>query len=336
LKKILITKIGAIGDVVMALPMVDAIRSDHPDSQITWVCGKTSAPLLQRFTDVDIILRVNEKHLFGAGLLGRLIALISIWIRLFSRSYDLILIGHGDRRYRALTLFCRSQKQRQFERNTSKRFPVPNRWHANEYIRLYTNIDGPGATFAVLPKPDVELSAEVKALINPDKKKIALTPGGARNSLRYDPLRLWPIESYAALARKLNDQGYEVVVTGAESDQWVSDHFSGVDVVNLVGKTDLLDLVALYQNCDGVVTHDSGPMHLAALSGTKVWALFGPTNPNEKAGYPNVHVIWGGKNLACRPCYDGINYADCSDSRCLSSIAVETVLNAVQSGSSDK
>ena len=109
---------------------------------------------------------------------------------------------------------------------------------------------------------------------------IALAPGGARNTLRDQPLKRWPLEKYAEVAERAVDFGWGVMITGAPSDEWISPAFRKIPVIDLVGKTTITDLVSVYNCCDAVVTHDSGPMHLAALAGAPLVALFGPTDPS--------------------------------------------------------
>ena len=80
------------------------------------------------------------------------------------------------------------------------------------------------------------------------------------------------------------------------------------------------------QHSDLVITHDGGPLHLALLAGTRLIALFGPTSPHEKVPERDgVVVLWGGADLACRPCYDGNDYADCPLNVCLREVSVERV-----------
>ncbi|MGH7838029.1 MAG: glycosyltransferase family 9 protein, partial [Candidatus Binataceae bacterium] len=103
------------------------------------------------------------------------------------------------------------------------------------------------------------------------------------------------------------------------------------NVLDLVGQTSLLDLLAIYGVSDGVITHDSGPLHLAILARAPTVALFGPTLPNHfvPKGMP-VTVLWGGDDLACRPCFDGKAYAPCRDNRCIKQISVAQVVAALE------
>jgi heptosyltransferase-2 len=132
------------------------------------------------------------------------------------------------------------------------------------------------------------------------------------------------------LSERLLAAGIRVVVTGGPSDTWVKPSFKRLGVADIVAETSLMELTAFYASCDVVVTHDTGPLHLASLSGVPVVALFGPTNPAEKVSADGpTHVMWGGETLACRPCYDGKEYAACSSNACMQAISVEAVYGKI-------
>jgi heptosyltransferase-2 len=80
-----------------------------------------------------------------------------------------------------------------------------------------------------------------------------------------------------------------------------------------------------------VLSHDTGPMHLARLVRAPLVALFGPTSPSEFIlEDARTVVLWGGRHLACRPCYDGRDFAECRDNVCMQSIGVDDALDAVE------
>jgi heptosyltransferase-2 len=126
-------------------------------------------------------------------------------------------------------------------------------------------------------------------------------------------------------------RGCTVVLTGGAEDRWTRDAFGGLPVVDLIDATTLPGLVALYARCAAVVTHDSGPLHLARLAGAPVVGLFGPTPPasflRESAG---ASVLWPGAVLPCAPCYDGHEFAACSDNRCMQLIDPAAVAARVE------
>jgi heptosyltransferase-2 len=154
-------------------------------------------------------------------------------------------------------------------------------------------------------------------------------PGGARNALRDTPQRRWPVERYAALARRLHAHGYAVVLVGDADDRRVLPAFADVPVVDRLGGLSVVQSTAVLAACDVVVSHDTGPMHLARLVRAPLVALFGPTSPHDFAPEDGrTRVLWGGRRLACRPCYDGREVAPCRDNLCMQELSVDAVEDA--------
>lgn len=318
-EKVLIVKIGAIGDVVMALPLLTLIRKKNPNAFITWVCGTQVSALLDSTQLVDEIISVDEKALFQGSLFLKIKTVFQLWKRLLGKSFDLCLTGHADSRYQLLTLpvFCR--KKRSF----SQKKPIPGRYHTHEYLRLFIGEQ----------TPDLGMNIEFPKLtdrpcpVSLDKPIVVVAPGGAKNYLNEDALRRWPIQHYVDLLRQLATLPIQLVVTGAATDLWVNPYLEGIPHINLIGKLDLLDLTALLTKCKLLITHDSGPLHLSKLAGCPTIALFGPTNPWEKVSRKeNISVFWGGEHLSCRPCYDGKTYAKCGNNLCLASISPNSIM----------
>lgn len=328
--KFLIVKISAIGDVVMALGMSTYIREKYPEAAITWICGEIVAPLLKATNAADQLITVNEPRLFAGNLIIKITELLKIWSQIFLHKFDVLCIGHADFRYHLLVLPAIAKIKRNF-RHYPHPFPIPGRYHANEYLRLVTGKDCI-LTPAKLPKLTLDLPTYLFNLLPQNSRPaIALVPGGAKNLLHEDKVRRWSIENYVQLSQKLLAQGYNVIITGGISDLKLSTHFSHLNVINVIGKTTLLELIALYQHCYVIVTHDTGTLHLAKLTNTHIIALFGPTMPFEKIDVsdPNTHFLWNGQTLPCCPCYDGENYANCENNQCLQQIKVEAIYELV-------
>jgi len=319
-RSVLIVKLAAIGDVVMALPMVTALRAADLSTRITWLCGATVAPLLRCAEGIDELVVVDDVAVLAGTRVEKAQAVMSAWNALRAKRFDLVITAHSDPRYRMLSARIRGAERRWLgERGTRPRL-VPGRHYGDEYVRLVTGIDDHGAVRFAPPPVRAALDESVAARIGDGRagRLVALAPGGARNPARDNPLRRWPLERYAALAELLAAKGCTVVLTGGPDDAWVRNAFAGIAVTDLVGSTTLPGLVALYATCAAVVTHDSGALHLARLSGAPVVGLFGPTLPStflrEDSG---AIVLWPGAALPCAPCYDGIGFAACTDNRCM-------------------
>ena len=312
----------------MSLPLLPALRKKYPSVSISWVTGKIAAPLIQATGLVDHLHTIDESQLLTGSFCQQSKQVFSLWKRLFAFSYDLVITAHVDPRYRLLTLPIRKKQHHFFCRKKKRPSPVPGRNRSEEYINLALGEHCGNPSDFSFPHLSTSLPEHLRSVA--DKNPIALAPGGAKNLLREDALRRWPIENYAALIKQLNHKNIPVAITGAPADDWVLPHLSGVVFENLIGKTSLLDLVAFYQRCRLLVTHDSGPLHLAKLASCKTIALFGPTNPREFASPDNI-VLWGGESLGCSPCYDGKNFAPCRNNRCMKNISPQEVLQKIES-----
>lgn len=325
--KSLIVKLGAIGDVASAIPAVWKLHQSG--SEIDWLCGKVVTPLLSCYSWIHPI-PVNDKALFGDRAVDKVAEILRVWRRLIGASYDLCAILQYDRRYKALVVPVSARKTILLRRQERSFRLVSERHHTAEFARiLLGEPDGyRDQNFAPVP-PDVLPPNPLPAT---GKIRIALAPGGARNLLTDDAQRRWPVESYAELATLLIQKGYEVVLTGGPGDTWVEPHFAGLDVDNRIGHWQIPQTIAFYGSCDCMVTHDSGPMHLAGISGCGLIALFGPTAPSKALPRRDgVVSLWGGERLPCRPCYDGNGFADCKWNGCLISITPQRVAAEVES-----
>lgn len=323
----LIIKISAIGDVIMAMPMVNTIRENHPDSGITWVCGKTVYPLLKGLS-IDRLVVVDENKLLRGTWWEKFYEVLRIWKVIGGHRYDHIAVGHADKRYRLLTILTRGA-EKHFSHDIGNMNPIPGRHHTDEYLRL---LGGEVAKEKITAPVRMRrrLPDWVRGLLSERKRKVVFAPGGAKNLLADDEGRRWPTENYVELSGFLLARGYQVILCGGKTDEWVSPYFEGLPVVDLIGKTNLLELLALFDSVDVVVTHDSGPMHLAGMTKCRLISLFGPTNPFEK--WPRREgstFLWDREKYSCCPCYDGKCYAHCRDYACIRGITPERVLKEI-------
>lgn len=320
--QILIVKIAAIGDVVMSLPLLTSLRTKYPKAKITWICGKTVAPLIEATEMVDKIIQVDEKKLLKGSFFTKLVSLFSIWLKIFGKRFDMSFRLHADYRYKAIDwpIFCKNRKSWGDKKNRSH--PISGRYHALESLALNQSEESPWPDdfqFPNLKLPSVQLKAD-----------ILIAPGGAKNVLADDLQRRWPIKHYAGLIHLLNKHSITVAVIGSTEDAWVIPFLQGCRYNNWLGKFDLLETISCLKNSRLFITHDSGPLHLAKLARCKTFALFGPTNPFEKVSHKeDIKVFWGGEELFCRPCYNGKTYASCKNNLCLSNISPETIYKEV-------
>jgi heptosyltransferase-2 len=323
--RFLIAKIAAMGDVIMASAMLPAIHSACPDAHVTWLTDKALAPLVRRFEGVGEIIAIPAGKLLTGNAWDRAVSLANCWKSLGLRRWDRGIVAHADPRYRLLMAGARITSLTVQPAVRSAERPLP--WMGAQYTALIG--EAAGNTPATLARL---IPSHGKAT-QPARPGIVLAPGGARNVLRDDPLRRWPLAHWRQLATELTRSGYTVTLVGGANDTHDAAAVAAAapGVVNLAGRTSLEELLALIEYAPLVVTHDSGTLHLAALTRTPAVALFGPTVAAERIppGAP-IAVATAAASLPCAPCYDGRNYAPCAHNRCLADVPVDTVLRLIE------
>ncbi len=326
MKRALIVKLGAIGDVVMTVPSVHLLHQQG--YAIDWICGGAVAGLLRCYSWINVIQADDAAVLHGSPM-QRIRALSSVWRTLAPVRYDLVATLYYDERWRVFTLPVRSAKRIHLSKTDRARRILPTRPHAGEFARILLDWPDTCREDSVQPLPPDRLPPS--PLPASTSRRTGMVPAGASNMVRQQTLRRWPADRYAAIARTLLQRGDEVVLMGGPTDAWVREHFGDLlqhpCLTDMIGKTTLPELISLASTCSLVLSHDTGPLHLAGLSSTKLLALFGPTDPGSfLPRRPGVRVLWGGEGLACRPCYDGRDFAPCESNGCMQSIGTETVL----------
>jgi heptosyltransferase-2 len=317
----------------MASSLARRLRSHARDSHIAWLCGTTAAPLVEQFADVDEVITVDERGLLTGDTIQRLQILPPLLRRLRGARFTQVFLLHADLRYRVLTtpltgvpVVAQSSRNAHGAMN-----PIPGRYMGDEFARLMDGLEHRGPIVGHFPLGKLKDAGRAASDPSLRARRIALVPGGARNVLRESALKRWPVGHYAELARRLSDHDCEILLIGNTDDVWVRAEFAGVPTTDLIGQTTIPEMLRVLADCDLVVSHDTGPMHLARLVGAPLLALFGPTMPSQFiVEDESTTVLWGGEHLACRPCYDGREFAECTDNQCISSISADVVFRTAR------
>jgi heptosyltransferase-1 len=166
---------------------------------------------------------------------------------------------------------------------------------------------------------------KVRELLGEIKDYIVIIP-----SARWITKR-WPAENFASLISKIS---MTCVIAGSKADKEISqriiDLSSGNNVIDLCGRTDLKELIALIEGARAVVTNDSGPMHIAAALDKPTISIFGPTDPVKTGPYgwqknSKLKVIRA--DVPCTPCR---RKKGCKEFICMSRINAGEVYEALK------
>ena len=326
-QRILIIKPSAIGDVVHTLPILNLLRRRWPDSHIAWLVTPACAGLLDGHPQLNEVIRFERKA-YGRGWRSPSVALdlLRFTRGLRDRRFDLVLDLQGLFRSGWLAAATRAPVRVGFANARelaplfyTHRVPVgPPEQHAIErYLTLAEAVGCPrGLVEFVFPTDDAD-RRHVAGLL-PSERYALLLPGTNWATKR------WPVERFAALVRPLKERfGLESVVAGGPDVAELAEQISGA--TNLVGRTNLRQLVALLERAALVVANDSGPMHVAAALGRPLVTPFGPTNPIRTGPYRRMETVIR-LDIPCSPCYS----RRCSHQSCLQWLGIEPVLKLAE------
>ena len=304
-EKILIRGVNWIGDAVMTLPAIRAIRRFYPQAHISLLIKPALAPLFENSFDVDEIIIYEPQF---RGLAGKLRLINILRKKRFSRAillqnaFDAALlaflariperIGYDrDRRGFLLTDPIRYTNQ---DRNIH---------HIHYYLNLLTAAGIDAAYSHPWIRMTLQERLDSRARLSEMKRPIlGINPGATFGSSKR-----WLPERFAEVAAWfIRETKGSAVIFGGEDEVPIAEEIYKQIPMNkllLAGKTSLRELMALVSECDVLVTNDSGPMHIAYAVGTPLAAIFGSTSPDLTGPVGDGHAVIS-TNIDCSPCFE--------------------------------
>ena len=302
-----------LGDVLMARPLLHALRVAHPQAELRAVGKAALLALLASERAFDAGEAWPAPGELAPDALRAARRGLTATLRSFRPDVALVLPFSFSSAWFARGLGAPMRVGYAHELRSpllthALRRPARGERHlSEEYLALGGPI-GVGAGHAPDPLPLLPVTSEADAggaaLIG------RLLPGVTRFAVMaprsaYGPAREWPLERFAALARRLTARGIAVIVCGTaaerESCRRVAEH-SGAGVVSAAGETDLPTLAALVRRAALAVCNDSGLAHLSGAVGTATVTLYGSTSSAWTAALgPEVRVIQ--HPPVCSPCF---------------------------------
>lgn len=314
---ILIIKLGALGDVINTFPLVVNLKKKL-GARIHWVVESLSSPLVEEHPYVDRTI-IFDRHSWKTSL-----PYVIQQIR--EQTFDITLDLQRMFKSGMLTMLAKTGRRIGFDKKRCKemtwilpfeRIPTsnPHSHMLHQYLEF--------ASFLNIPSNKVRWEIPVSGN-NPfdlPKDYIVLNIGATK------PANRWMEKGFAALIHKLkNNFHIDSVLTGGREDTGMANRIAASSnsvVINLVGKTSVIELKEVLAESKTVVSCDTGPMHLAVALGKDVVALFGPADPMRTGPFIGKVIQ---KNLPCVPC----NKRNCKDPICMKEITPEDVIKRLE------
>jgi len=348
-QRILIIRLDLIGDLVLSLTVVQALKRTYPNAEIDLLATPASAnivlhdPRLKEIITYDPNIWRRPKALFQPKNWRDLRTLLH---RLHGRHYDLAISVYGQWAG-VLAVLSGTNRRVGFGRES---YPglmtdsVPGRhWkpgdnkHEVDYCLELAQAAGATVTPAdriphleVDPKSAQEIEQLLHQEGSQDDKPLIACHVSSNNGQS----KRWPLPYWATLLdRLIHEAGAQIILTGAPADLPLVDNVIShmrEHPINLAGKTSLPQLAALLQRANLLISGDSGPIHIASALGTPIIGLYGPTNPALTGPVsPDATVLRS--PIWCSPCYNTIDSADCRfyTTQCMKNITPTQVFEVV-------
>jgi lipopolysaccharide heptosyltransferase II len=330
-RRILVVKPDHIGDLILAIPAVKALRSAFPCSRITALVGEWCLPLVELIPGIDEAIAYRPRIFARGANRSSSGETIKLFAELRRGRFDMAV----DLRPTWLSVALAASKGFRWRVDrSSHRIRMKLRGESSVWDHEVKR------NLAPLREADIPLEADLRpALVVPQRVRekarellssfsigedeliVAFHPGSPVGLKRWNP------SNFAELGDMfVRELGARVLIVGSRAETEISEAVMRrmkTEPVDLTGRTDLLTLAGVLERCDLFVGNDSGPMHIAAALGVKTIGLFGPSSP-ERFGPYGDHCLAIRPKIDCPPCMS--HRCRLRPGGCMDEINVEEIL----------
>ncbi len=344
--RLLVIRLGALGDVVRTLPAVKALRSLYPGAHLTWLVEPASARVVDAAGIVDETLIFPRADLMEALRAGDGLSLVqqggSFLRRLRRRRVEIVLDFHGILKSGLFAYASGASIRYGYARGVAREFAelfvnhrvqLPDS-RVSRYARnaalvqaLAPGVHLPtGMQLAATSLAAARLTARLRVSGREHAEGFVLIHPGTSLAARH---KRYAASAWARVAQRLADRGVEVwIASGVERDERIlvdrilRDSSGAARPAPETRSFD--DLLALLARASVFASGDTGPLHAASMVGVPVVQLLGPTDPIENAPGPGSPSRRVHAPLICSPCRRG-----CTEAACMKVLSPEAVVEAI-------
>jgi len=344
-ENILIIRLSAIGDVINVLPALRLLRSNFPDSSITWLVEDRASEIIRDHPDLDeVIIYPRKKWQRGILKVNRSLNVISETLSFYKKlrrnHYDLVIDFQGNLKSAVMNMITGSRNRLGFGKGYCKElnylstqhhaYPAGKKIHRIEKnlsllkeLDIETNFQRP--ELPVTRDDEEYISNFIEGNADPSLPIIIIHPGTSK----FGSFKQWPAENYTLLADMILDRHKaNVIITWGPGE---------VDTVNEIVKSmkhnalpacetkSIKQLTELIKRATLFIGGDTGPLHIASIMGIPVVGIYGPKDPAIYGPYDGTAIVIK-KDVPCSPC----RKRTCGDPICMSTILPEDVFRGVE------
>lgn len=328
--KILIIKWSALGDIILSMPALKAIRERFPKAHIGLLTSRQGFELANRYNYTDEFFIVKK-----TGSIEGLETLINVSSELRKSSFDLVCDLQNSKKSHLISFLTFAPRRLGYKSGSldflltqavgGARMNMPPVKHQFRLLK-HLGIDSkPETPLLMISQQEAEYADQLirEGWIGSGHDLVGINLGASQRW----KTKTWPADKLAKLCDLLAQKSIRVVITGTKQDTPYAKNalmLMRSKPFDITGKTNIMQLAAVIKRCRVFITSDSAPMHIAYFCAVPFVALFGPTDPKRHL-QPNVKHRLIYKGLKCSPCYK----PRCKNALCMERITPEEVVSAV-------
>jgi len=325
--RFLVIRCGALGDLVYATSIIEAIKKEYGDNSIiNFVCTPGSGKLFEKDSRVNRVFPLKHKK-------------IPLWLSSQKKEvvnsskkepYDYVINFEYGKQFQDLFKAVKAKNKIDI-----KDIHIPtDKKHQVEKIKcVYKDIVSKDVYESSYPKVVGVDKDIVKEKFSLSDNYFVISPSNSHQKRSILNYRAWVDEKWKELVEKLS-KDIEVVLIGGKGEESFFEKLKPYpkNVKDLVGKTSVSELIGVIDGAKGLVSTDTGTAHIASAVNTEVFTLIGPTPAYEtgpyKTPFNKVHII--SLDLECSPCYKTEVMKKCKDNICMKNITVDMVYSKIK------
>ncbi len=308
-KKILIIRFSSLGDIVLTEPVPRVLKEIYPQAQIDYLTKKVFLPVVELFKTIDKIYTWDDK--------------INVIKQLKHNQYDLVIDLHDKLNSWIVKRLISGSKCITYSKQHLRRLLLTHRLSKNAiystlnlYFTVFQKISDQYAQYAftdqkipasLYPVLHVEKQISPQIIdvfnnfgINPGKTLIGIFPGASYETKQY------PGSSFSSFINRVPESwNCQFILLGSYDEKYICTRIRNncdIKPVDLCGYFDIRQLIGFCANLNGVISNDSGPMHISAALGLPQIAIFGSTHTSLGFRPLNKKAIIMESDIKCQPC----------------------------------
>lgn len=328
-KRALILRCGALGDLVYATSVIDALRAQYGEKiTIDFITTPGSGKLFDNDPRIHQVFPLKHKKL-PIWLSPRKRAIIR-----YSKAhpYDLFISLEFGKQFKSLIQAIDAKHKTGMGILETTEFQNINRGEATKFY--YSDvIDHPiliKAKPILFGKPFAELISKFSI----PKHYIVIAPSNSHNQKKGINYRAWPFEHWRSLIQTLSTDT-PIVIVGARGEEAFFDHIKPYpkNVIDLVSQLSICELITVVKHARGLICTDSATGHIGAAVDTPTFVLMGPNSPITDSPYKSdTNTIYPiSLKLPCSPCYKTEVMKQCQENICMTQITPTMVVESLKS-----